>query len=84
MQSLISMKKAENNHRVLVFKTNLTSSADLVQIAPLMESDTRIKKWNVDVDDRDKVLRIESGDMETRDVIKMVERAGYQCEELQG
>ena len=67
---------------ILVFKTNLRFNKDLSKINPLINSEKRIEKWNVDRDDRDKVLRIEANNLMPAEVIQLIETAGYKCEEL--
>ena len=67
---------------VLVFKTNLRFSRDLSKINSVINSEKRIQRWNVDRDDIDKVLRIESNNLRPAEVIKLIETAGYHCEEL--
>jgi hypothetical protein len=72
----------KNNMEILVFKTNLRFNKDLSKINPLINDEKRIKKWNVDRSDIDKVLRIESNNLMPEEVIQLIETAGYRCEEL--
>jgi hypothetical protein len=67
---------------ILVFKTNLRFNKDLSKINPLISSEKRIKRWNVDRSDVDKVLRIEAINLLPAEVIHLVNKAGYLCEEL--
>lgn len=66
---------------VLVFKTNLCGS-DVGNIATLLSNDPRIERWNVDLQDVDRVLRVESRLMTPLEVQRKVNAAGYLCEEL--
>ena len=68
---------------ILVFRTSIQLDGDVQQIACLINSESRISKWNVDLHDVDKVLRIETYQLEAQEVIRLVIRAGYQCEELE-
>ena len=68
--------------QIMVFKTNLRLKKDLNRISATLNKEPRIKIWNVDTADIDKVLRIESVDMEVNDIIKIIRQTGYQCEEL--
>lgn len=68
---------------ILVFRTSIQLECDVLQIACLINSDHRISKWNVDLHDVDKVLRIETYHLKAQEVIRLVIRAGYQCEELE-
>ena len=68
--------------QIMVFKTNLRLKKDLNRISSTLSKEPRIKIWNVDTGDIDKVLRIESVDMEVDDVINIFKQNGYHCEEL--
>ena len=67
---------------VLVFKTNINNPKQVKSIATVLDSCPDILKWNVDLADIDKVLRIEATHAECGPVIELVARAGYACEEL--
>jgi hypothetical protein len=67
---------------ILVFKTNIARDEDLVKVASVINNDSRIRQWNVDRDDIDHVLRIEATQIVAPDVISMVHKAGFECEEL--
>ncbi len=68
--------------QIMVFKTNLRFKKDLNRISATLNKEPRIKIWNVDTGDIDKVLRIESINMGVDDIIKIIKQTGYQCEEL--
>ena len=42
-----------------------------------------IKRWNVDLKDRDKVLRIESSNLEPKVVEQTLNSIGFYCKELE-
>lgn len=67
---------------ILVFKTGLRYKKDIALLRPLLDADHRIYEWNVDMEDVDRVLRIASNDIEADEVIELVSRAGFACEEL--
>ncbi len=67
---------------ILIFRTNIRFKKDLRQVSPALNNEPRIRRWNVDREDSDKVLRIESGSLKVQDVIDLINRAGYFCEEL--
>jgi len=70
----------ENKH-VLVFKTNLHYK-DMKKIEPVLNAETKIIRWNVDLTDIDNVLRIESHVPHTDHVIAILTSEGFLCEEL--
>jgi hypothetical protein len=67
---------------VLVFKTNLRFKTQINAVTPHINNLQGISRWNVDLDDTDKILRIESEDLCPRDVEATLQQAGYFCEEL--
>jgi hypothetical protein len=68
---------------VLVFKTNLRFKKQVNEVTPHINNLHGIARWNVDLDDIDKVLRIESENLCARTVETTLQQAGYVCEELQ-
>ncbi len=72
----------EISGQILVFKTNIRHSRDLKAVATLLDTDLRINRWNVALDDSDKVLRIQSSILQPHDVISTLTQAGFFCEEL--
>lgn len=68
---------------VLVFKTNLRFKKQINAVAPHINTMQGITRWNVDLYDKDKILRIESEDLCPRTVETTLQQAGYFCEELQ-
>jgi hypothetical protein len=67
---------------ILVFKTNLRSRKRVSALAPHLENMKGIVRWNVDLQDIDKVLRIECASISARAIEKNLQQAGYFCEEL--
>ena len=76
----------ENNHEkdqlILVFKTNLSYQKDVKTISSLLDNLRGIIRWNVDLSDIDRVLRIESIRVTPNNIIQLIASAGYSCEEL--
>jgi hypothetical protein len=66
---------------ILIFKTNI-QEADIPAIAVVLNAESRITRWSVDCGDVDCVLRIEAQRITTADVIRLVRKAGFHCEEL--
>ncbi|WP_254560419.1 hypothetical protein [Dyadobacter diqingensis] len=71
----------QDNKHVLVFKTNL-HLRDMKHIEPVLNAESRIIKWNVDLTDIDNVLRVESHVPHTDHVIAILTTQGFHCEEL--
>lgn len=67
---------------ILVFKTNLRYRKNIHHVGAYLNSLQGIIRWNVDMHDKDRVLRIESKGLSPRDVEHTLLHAGYACEEL--
>jgi hypothetical protein len=70
---------------ILVFKTNLITDEHISSISSMLNSHPAIRKWNVDEQDIDHVLRIVPDEViDPTHIIQMVQEAGFYCEELPG
>lgn len=67
---------------ILIFKTNIETEDAHKEISALLNAETSIIDWNIDQEDIDKVLRIESRINNTTDIIHRISKAGFICEEL--
>ena len=68
---------------ILVFKTNVTEQHQLRKIQSLLMPVTDIKQWTVDLEDCDKVLRIECNDLNPREIEQLLFASGMFCRELE-
>lgn len=64
-----------------IFKTNILA-ADVWKVAQLFNQLKGIKQWNIDFEDCDKVLRVESLNVRPTDIVRVLWNGGYVCEEL--
>ena len=67
---------------ILVFRTNIIHESDEQKLTSVLNSIPGIRKWNIDRQDIDHVLRIESDEVNPTEVISTLKKAGYACEEL--
>ncbi len=67
---------------VLIFKTNVDSEEQLQQAGLLLNATESVLKWNIDREDIDKVLRVESTLPHISSIMKIMMEAGFACEEL--
>ncbi len=67
---------------VFFFKTDVKTKAQVKKLKP--HFDTRLVNalWNFDLEDKDKILRVESPLNVTRIVQAELSKQGFQCEEL--
>jgi hypothetical protein len=70
---------------VWVFKTSVQSHDHVSGLHDLLNHCTQPHgRWTIDLDDCDKVLRVEHDNLEVESLITHLQRAGVQCEELNG
>ncbi|HTI61422.1 hypothetical protein [Mucilaginibacter sp.] len=67
---------------ILIFKTNVTSKRKVSKVRALLTSVAAIKQWNFDLEDCDKVLRIEANGLNTGYVESLLNTAGFHCQEM--
>ena len=67
---------------ILIFKTNIRLKKDLKALSITLGGHPDVIKWNVDICDKDKVLRVESYICSPFTIISLLGHAGFYCEEL--
>lgn len=68
---------------ILVFKTNLSNEAHISSVMPALDHHPQILQWNVDLHDRDNVLRVVSENISTGEIEQLLVNAGFFCQELE-
>ena len=72
-----------HNKWIGVFKTNVQYRRQVRQLQPVLNSTAKVLKWNFDLGDCDKILRVESRVNIAGDIIDMLLNNGFNCEELE-
>lgn len=67
---------------ILIFKTNVTCQKQVEQLQALLHENWAISKWNFDLEDCDKILRIEASAEISEEIIKLLHSKGFDCQEL--
>jgi len=65
---------------ISIYKTSVTKKSHVAILTPFLN---QLGKWNFDLEDCDKVLRIESSSNITSAVINLLTNNGFVCDELQ-
>lgn len=73
---------SNTTNTVYVFKTSIHTKKQLRFLIPHLDKLLPDKRWNVDFDDCDKILRIESLQYISGKVIHELKRYNVVCEEL--
>lgn len=68
---------------VLVFKTNVETMNHTRKLYPLLKAIQGILKWNIDTEDVDRILRVETVNVSPQKIETTLQSAGYYCKELE-
>ncbi len=69
---------------VLVFKTTVEKEKDIDQLRPLLNKlINQGERWNFDLEDCDKILRVETRQIESWVVTSVLAKRGFYCTELE-
>lgn len=67
---------------VLVFRTNMICQGCVRTVGRALGPFDSAIRWTVDLDDCDKVLRVETDTLAAADICRAVNQAGFVCEEF--
>lgn len=67
---------------VLIFRANVNTPKAIKKLALLLNRHLFISKWNFDLEDCDKILRIEASAEISEAIIKILRSKGFDCEEF--
>ena len=68
---------------ILVFKTDVENIKQVRLVSPHLRSLPDIIKWNFDLHDCDRVLRIETNTLTPQVIETLLQDAGFFCKELE-
>jgi hypothetical protein len=68
---------------ILIFKTNIRTEFDKLRIKNVLDASLKVLKWNIDMDDVDRVLRIVSDSLTPEQIISVMDYVGFECAELE-
>ena len=77
---LVNVNK--NFDGIVILKTNIKTLFDFGKIKKRLEENLKIIEMTIDLDDRDKVVRVIGDNVNAGDVISCVNDFGFLCEEL--
>jgi len=64
------------------FKTNIMCAGCIEKVTPYLESNSEIRSWHIDINDKDKILTIETDKLSSEIVREIIKNAGYSAEPL--
>ncbi len=59
------------------FKTNINCGKCLAAVTPVLNAEPRIKAWEVDLNSEDRILTVDTPDMNPEDIYNAVKKAGF-------
>lgn len=71
-----------NFDNLFIFGTNLQTEKDKQVISKVLNTNNQIERWNIDLEDIDSVLRIESQTLTAEQIIKIITEQDFKCSEL--
>lgn len=69
----------EGNKKILILRTSLVSQEEVLCMKVLLDKNTFIDKWSIDMEDCDKVLRIECRGLDESGVIRLLHSIGVEA-----
>lgn len=67
---------------IYVFKTSVHTTTDLQTLRPHLDELLRQGRWNFDLQDCDRILRVDSPNEITQGILHLLHQTGFECEEL--
>ena len=67
---------------ILVFKTTVDTAVKAAKLKPHLDEMLPHAKWNFDLNDCDRVLRIDGPEQVSSKVIEILRQQGFDCSEL--
>ncbi|MBA0883914.1 heavy-metal-associated domain-containing protein [Flavobacterium undicola] len=72
----------ENKHKTLQFKTNINCGGCIATVTPFLNETEGVCHWEVDTTNKDKILTVETTEINEQQIIETVQKAGFKIEPL--
>ncbi|MBC7485874.1 MAG: heavy-metal-associated domain-containing protein [Cytophagaceae bacterium] len=69
--------------KTLKFKTNINCNGCVARVTPILNSLHGTEKWNVNTTDPNKILTIETTQLNANEIKQALEKAGFKSEEIE-
>ena len=63
-----------------IFKTSINCNSCLSKVKPALDARAEITSWQIDLENSDKILTVETETLKASDVIEMVDNVGFEIE----
>lgn len=79
----VQTRTEEESFELVILRTDIKTKKKVKSIRPLFDGHKQIKKWSIDIEDIDNVLRMEVYEgLNESDVVHLIKTCGFQCEAL--
>ena len=68
--------------KIFVFKTNIKNDYQKEMVAPIINQIKGINRWSVNLEDKNRALRIEGHGLKSQQIEEMISKAGFECETM--
>ncbi|KAA1242777.1 hypothetical protein [Aquimarina sp. RZ0] len=68
---------------IFIFKTSVQNKKQVKELKPYLDKIPIKSQWSFDLEDSDKILRIDSENCSAKKIIKLLENLNFECEELE-
>ena len=69
--------------KILTFTSNIACNGCLSKVKPFLDELEGVVKWEVDIENQQKILNVQSNELSADQIQEAVIKAGYQLEDLQ-
>ncbi|MEQ8905926.1 hypothetical protein [Ekhidna sp.] len=77
-----TLTRSRHSINTLILKTNIRTTADVEKVSQAFSKLNCIKRWTVDIDDWEHVLKVEVYMLSYKNIAVLLDRIGYECSEL--
>ncbi len=68
--------------KTIKFKTNINCNGCIKAVTPFLNSEASVEKWNVDIENADKILTVEGENVNDENITGAVEKAGFKIKKM--
>jgi len=79
---IMETNSTEGKEILYTFKTNINCSGCIAKVTPFLDTTEGIDKWNVDTENKNKILSVTSNGISKEEIIATVQKAGFEIETL--
>ena len=69
-------------NNTLIFKTNINCMGCVAKVTPELDQVAAIENWEVDIQNKEKILTVAASSENEEEIIQAVEKAGFKIEKI--